>query len=127
MRQIDAGYPGAGKVSPYEGEVLFCDRKKQEDRQMVQMLDHKGVLITTWYEGKHGLNNVNFRTNQRGTMHYMRFGFYSADMAATVRTQHLAGRRNYEADHQLAISLVRKKLPARVTEIVQQFLPDYID
>jgi len=116
----------AGNSSLFEGEVLFCDEKKQEDRQMLEMLDQQEILIKTWYEGKHRLNNVHFRTNQRGTMRYMRFGFYSADMEAKVCAQCLAGRRDFEADFQLALGPIRSELPVRVAKIIEGF-PDYVD
>lgn len=137
MLEWQSGAMRAGNSSPFEGEVLFCDEKKQEDQNMMEsiastrycfvMLQKKELLIKSWYEGKHRLNNVHFRANQRGTMHYMRFGFYSADMEAQVRAQCLAGRHDFEAGIQLALSRVRTKLPAKLTVIVKQFLPDYIE
>lgn len=127
MLEWQSGAMRAGSSSPFEGEVLFCDEKKQEDQDVMEMLDKKELLIKTWYEGKHRLNNVHFRANQRGTMRYIRFGFYSADMEAKVRAQCLAGRHDFEAGIQLALSRVRTKLPAKLTAIVKQFLPDYIE
>lgn len=118
---------GAGISSPFEGEVLFCDRKQGEDQKMKKMWDHKRALIKTWYESKHSLNNIQFRENERGTMKYMRFGFYSADMEAKVRDQCLAGRHDFEVHSRLALAHLQTKMPARVTAVVKQFLPDYID
>lgn len=115
-----------GNSCPFEGEVLFCDEKKQEDKKIIEMLDQKELLIKAWYEDKHHLNNVHFRSNQRGTMRYMRFGFYSTDMEAKVRDQCLAGRHDFEADIQLALDPVRTKLPVRVVEIIEQFIPGYV-
>jgi len=113
--------------SPLEGEVLFCDLKMEEDQQVSAILERKESLVQTWYEDKQGLNNVRFRSNQRGTMRYMVFGFYSADMEAKMRAKCLTGRCNYEANLQSALKCVRKRLPGNAVEIVEKFIPGYVD
>jgi len=117
------------EVCPVVGEVLFCDRKATEEQEVARILDTKESLVTAWYEHKHGLNNVHFRTNQKGTMRYLCFGFYSADIEAKVHSQCLKGRRQFEADIRAALYVLRAKteLPVNVLKIMNQFIPDYVE
>jgi len=117
------------EVCPVDGEVLFCDMKANEEQEVARILDTKESLVTAWYEHKHGLNNVSFRTNQKGTMRYLRFGFFSADMEAKVHSQCLQGRRHFEADVRAALYVLRVKteLPVNILKIINQFVPDYVE
>lgn len=117
------------EVCPLEGEVLFCDLKSKGEQDLAKILETKESLVKAWYERKQGLNSVSFRSNQRGTMLYMRFGFYSADADARVRSQCLKGRRHFEAHTNVCLYILRAKigLPVHVVRIVDQFLPDYVE
>jgi len=117
------------EVCPVEGEVLFCDMKSNEEQEVTRILDTKESLVTAWYEQKHGLNNVYFKINQKGTMCYLRFGFYSADMEAKVHSQCLEGCRHFEAHVRAALYVLRAKseLPINALKIINQFIPDYVE
>jgi hypothetical protein len=117
------------EVCPVEGEVLFCDMKVDKEQEVARIFVTKSPLVTAWYEHKHGLNNVSFRTNQKGTMTYLRFGFYSADMEGRVHSKCLEGRRHFEAQVRAALYVLRAKteLPVNVLKIINQFIPDYVE
>lgn len=117
------------EVCPVEGEVLFCDKKANAEQEVARILDTKESLVTAWYEQKHGLSNVCFRSNQKGTMCYLRFGFYSAEMEANLRSQCLEGRRHFEAHIRAALYVLRVKteLPVNILKTINQFIPDYIE
>lgn len=115
---------------PFEGEVLFCDAKLNEDQECVRILETKKSLLKAWYEDKHGLKDVGFRSNApKKTMFYMRFSFYSADVEEKVRSQSLEGRRKFEAHVCVALQIIRTQaqLPVNVLKIIKQFIPDYIE
>mmetsp|Transcript_150425 Transcript_150425/g.273746 ORF Transcript_150425/g.273746 Transcript_150425/m.273746 type:complete len:205 (+) Transcript_150425:96-710(+) len=120
------------------GHVLFCARQRAEEieQQVFRIVEQKESLARAWYQGKHGLTHARFsqsRISRRGNLvpsdesYVMEYGFFSADVEAKVRFQSLAGRRTFEANAHLCLALLRPKLPAKVTEIVKQFIPDYVD
>merc|ERR1712187_224789 len=113
----------------FQAEVLICDLKVQEGQEVARILDTKESLVKDWYEQKHGLRKVCFRINQKGTMHYMQFCFYSADVEAKVRSQLLKGRNDFEANVRVALYILRVKteLPVNVLKIVYRFIPDYVE
>lgn len=115
--------------SLFEGEILFCDEKQNKEQALVNIVDTKESLVTAWYEGKQGLTRVSFRCNLKGTLRYMRFGFYSDDMAEKVRAQYLRGRHEYEAHIGVALHAIRTKgqLPTNVLKIIKQSMPDYFE
>merc|ERR1712039_382465 len=80
------------KTDAFQAEVLICDLKAKEENEVARILETKESHVKDWYEQKHGLNNVCFRYNQKLTMRYMQFGFYSTDVEANVRSQLLKGR-----------------------------------
>jgi len=118
----------AHQVCPYEGEVLFCDEKVKEEQDVLRILDTKESLVKAWYQDKHGLT-VFFRSNQKGTMHYMGFGFYSTDVEEKVRSQCLEGRHDFEAQIRVALSAIRTQtqLPVNVLKTIKEYMPDYLE
>merc|ERR1712113_298589 len=91
------------RVCPAEAEVLFCDEKQSNEQEVKRILDTKESLVQAWYEQKHGFSDVYFRSNQRGTMRYMRFVFLSCEVESKLRFESLKGQRNYEADTRAAL------------------------
>mmetsp|Transcript_99399 Transcript_99399/g.176281 ORF Transcript_99399/g.176281 Transcript_99399/m.176281 type:complete len:210 (+) Transcript_99399:70-699(+) len=129
-----------------QGKVLFHEAQPTEEieQQVARIAEEKRSLIQAWYQGKHGFTSVvlerntctKYRTSNRGRIvpytaygdsRSMHFCFSSAEAEAKVRSQCLAGRRAFKANLQLALALLRPKLPEKVTEIVKQFVPDYVD
>merc|ERR1711963_532536 len=96
---------------------------------MGRILDTKESFIKAWYEHKHGLTNICFRSNQRGTMRYMQFDFHPPDMEEKVRTQSLKGRSDFDADIRIALYIVRNKgqLKVNILKTIKSFIPDYIE
>lgn len=117
------------QVCPFEGEVLFCDMKISEEQDVLKILDINESLVKAWYEDKHGLKNVTFRSNQRGTLRYIHFDFHSADMEVKMRSQCLKGRHDFEANLRVALFYMGKKaeLPVHVLKIIKKFTPDYLE
>jgi len=116
------------KECPWEGEIEFLDNKVKEQQDAVRILDEKESLVAAWYKDKHGLR-VSFRRNNSGTMRYMRFGFYSADMEEKVCSECLKGRRDYEGHVNVALYAIRThaELPVNVLNIINQFIPGYLE
>lgn len=120
---------GLMRLGPFDREVLFCDAKLSADQECLRILETKTSLLKAWYEDKHGLKDIGFRSNAKNTMFYMRFCFYSADVEEKVRSQMLEGQRKFEAHVRVALQIIRTQatLPAHVLEIIKQFMPDYIE
>jgi hypothetical protein len=117
------------QACPFGGEVLFCDMKVNEERDVWNIVDTKEALVKAWYEDKHGLKNMLFRSNTKGTLRYFRFDFHSADIEDKVRSQCLKGRNNFDANVRAALFYLRSKgeLPVHVLKVIKQFIPDYLE
>merc|ERR1712039_256196 len=119
---------GSPRECPFEGEVLFCDGKIKEEQDLLRIVDTKETIVHAWYKEKHGLD-VSFRRNMRGTLRYMEFAFYSAEVEQKILYQSLKGRRDF--DSQVRISLdgiqTQVQLPVNVIKIIKQFIPDYLE
>lgn len=117
------------RADAFQAEVLLFDMKSQQDQEVARILDAKESLVKNWYEQKHGFNEVRFRYNQRGTMRYMQFGFYSTDLEVEVRAQLLKGRKDFEAELRVALYILRDKfqLPKSTVRIINDFIPDYVE
>lgn len=131
QRMVDWQNPHlqAHRVCPYEGEVLFCDEKMQEEHDLVRIVDTKESLVKAWYKDLHGLTEVSFRSNQKGTLRYMRFSFYSPDVEEKVRSQRLQGRRDFDGHVRVSLHILRTEalLPVNVLKIIKRFVPEYIE
>jgi hypothetical protein len=119
------------KTCPTEQQVLFCDMKQSappQEQEIARILDSKESLVEAWYVQKQGLNNVHFTSNQKGTMRYMQFGFYSVDMDAKLRLQSLKGRHEFETNVRVALYIIRvqTQLPINVLKTIHNFIPDYL-
>eukprot|EP00419_Tripos_fusus_P002011 CAMPEP_0172676484 /NCGR_PEP_ID=MMETSP1074-20121228/14015_1 /TAXON_ID=2916 /ORGANISM="Ceratium fusus, Strain PA161109" /LENGTH=209 /DNA_ID=CAMNT_0013494159 /DNA_START=21 /DNA_END=650 /DNA_ORIENTATION=- len=129
-----------------QGQVDFCQTDAQEglEQRVAKIVYHKPALARSWYMGRHGLDNVRFDHNivykertsnrgrrvtyqARGNQLQMHFSFASAEGEAKLREQCLAGRRSFELNNQLALALLKPRLPEKVTEIVKMFIPDYVE
>jgi len=119
----------ADRECPYKGEVLFCDEKDEAQQDLVRIVDTREALVRAWYANVQGLTDVFFRENQKGTLRYMRFGFYSADVEEKVRFQCLKGRRDFDGNLRASLYIVRTHghLPVNVLQIIKQFIPEYIE
>mmetsp|Transcript_35778 Transcript_35778/g.100624 ORF Transcript_35778/g.100624 Transcript_35778/m.100624 type:complete len:205 (+) Transcript_35778:60-674(+) len=117
------------RVCPFEGEVLFCDEKVKEEQDLVRIVDTKEPLVAAWYGEKQGLTDVLFRLNQKGTLRYMGFGFYSADAEEKVLSRCLSGRRDFDGHVRASLSVLRARarLPVNVLKLIKQFLPEYLE
>lgn len=119
---------GSPRVCPFEGEVLFCDKKIEEERDFLRIVDTKYSLLEDWFEEEHGLDVI-FRRNQSGTLRYLKFGFYSAAVEERILHQSLKGRRDFDGHVRISLYTIRiqAQLPMNVIKIIKQFMPDYLE
>lgn len=115
-----------------QGVVSFCKGRSSDkvEQSVCRIVEEKPSLIAAWYVGKCGLSNVRFERSkvlrQYGNEYNMSFSFGSKEVEARLTHELMADSRAYSVNANLSLALLRPKLPARLIEIVKQFMPEYV-